>query len=435
MKQTLDGSSSSLTPLPESLSHGLVAVATFGLLSFFCSTSLFFYLTYKILSWRRQTPIGQGQKSRPVNQFLFLIYNLLFADIQQALAFLLNISSLKDNGIIVGTSTCWAQGWFVSTGDLASSVFISAIACHTFLSVVKQYNLPQWIFYTIVAGCWVFIYGLAVIGVVMHPKDLYVRASAWCWIGDKYENERLWLHYFWIFVAMFGTILIYACIFLYLHQSRSSSSGQKADYLHGAQPLMILYPLIYTICTIPLAAGRIAALAGTEVSLGYFSVAGSMIACNGWLDVLLYASTRADIVFSGYPPGEETGLETFAFMGRGHSLGTTTIIEAGALKSQGLKGNRCSANVGRRGGHAPSDSTDNLYRMGDISVAKNVSVRVSIASERELGPGGYPRGVGGYPRGVAESKDDGEDQGSDSGWDNSKGRGSESGKSGFSDTA
>ncbi|KAI9645733.1 hypothetical protein NHQ30_005165 [Ciborinia camelliae] len=415
MKNTLRDASSSLMPLPDSLSHGLVAVATFGLLSFFCSISLFLYLTYKIISWKRKTPIGQGQTTPPMNQFLFLIYNLLFADIQQALAFLLNIVPLKNNAIIVGTSTCWAQGWFVSTGDLASSVFISAIACHTFLSVVKQYRLPQWVFYGIVAGCWVFVYGLAIIGVAMHPKDLYVRASAW---------ERLWLHYFWIFVAMFGTILIYACIFIFLYKSRSSPTRPKSLDLHGTLPLMILYPLIYTICTIPLATGRIASLAGKEISLEYFCVAGSMIACNGWLDVLLYASTRSEIVFSEFPPGEETGLETFAFMGKGHSLGNTTTIEAGGLKSQGLRGNGGSGNFGRRG-HVPTDSTDNLYKMGDISVAKNVSVSVSIARVGELGIGGYPRGVGG-------SKDGSEDHASDSGWDNQKVRRSESGKSGFS---
>lgn len=169
----LDAASSTLAPLPDVLSHGLVAVATFGLLSFFCSTSLFLYLTYRMLTWKKRAGIS------PMNQFLFLIYNLLFADIQQALAFLLNINSLKDDGIIVGTSTCWAQAWFISTGDLASSVFISAIACHTFFSVVKSYRPPNWAFYTGIAGCWTFIYGLAIIGVVMHPRDFYVRATAW----------------------------------------------------------------------------------------------------------------------------------------------------------------------------------------------------------------------------------------------------------------
>jgi hypothetical protein len=222
-----------------------------------------------------------------------------------------------------------------------------------------------------------------------------------CWINDEYQSERLWLHYFWIFVAMFSTILIYAFIFIFL-RTKSRQPSANPDTLHGAQPLMILYPLIYTICTIPLAAGRIASLAGAHVTLGYFCVAGSMIACNGWLDVLLYASTRADIVFSEFPPSEDTGLETFAFMGKGHMLGTTTVIQAGGPESRG----RLSS-TGRHSGPGPSDSTDNLYRMGDISVAKNVSVRVSLARENEIGSG--------YSR-AAKRKES-----SDSGWEQLKG--------------
>ena len=71
---TLDADSRTLSPLPDVLSHGLVAVSTFGLLSFFCSTSLFVLLTYRLLRWRRTTAI-----KTPINQFLFLIYNLLLA--------------------------------------------------------------------------------------------------------------------------------------------------------------------------------------------------------------------------------------------------------------------------------------------------------------------------------------------------------------------
>jgi hypothetical protein len=132
---------------------------------------------------------------------------------------------------------------------------------------------------------------------------------------------------------------------------------------------MILYPAIYVICTSPLAIGRIVTLSGKDVPLGYFCVAGTMIACNGWLDVLLYASTRADIVFSEFPPGEETGLETFAFMGKGHKLGTVTTIHAG---------DRTSSRLGtlRRAG----ESHENLYGLNQIEVKGEVKVTSEISN-------------------------------------------------------
>jgi hypothetical protein len=170
----LDAQAATLSPLPDVLGKGLVAVSTFGLLSFFCSTSLFLYLTWRILSWRLKSGANE-----PPNQFLLLIYNLLFADIQQALAFLLNISALRNNAIIAGTPMCFAQGWFVSTGDLASSMFILAIALHTFLGVVKDYRLPTGAFYCCIAVNWIFIYAMAAIGPIMHGRTFYARASAW----------------------------------------------------------------------------------------------------------------------------------------------------------------------------------------------------------------------------------------------------------------
>ncbi len=166
--------SSTLSPLPSVLSHGLVAVSAFGLLSFCCSSTLFIYLTYRLITWR-----FKSGTNAPVNQFLLLIYNLLLADIQQSLAFLLNISALRNNAIIVGTSTCWAQGWFVSTGDLASSVFICAIAVHTFFGVVKGHRVSNWAFRIGILLCWLFVYALGALGPILHKDDFYVRASAW----------------------------------------------------------------------------------------------------------------------------------------------------------------------------------------------------------------------------------------------------------------
>ena len=192
MTSQLSEASQTLYPLPPVLSHGLVAVSTFGLLSFFCSTSLFLFLTYRLLRWQFTFSRAGGPSTKPaLNQFLFLIYNLLLADIQQAIAFLLNISALRTNSITVESPTCFAQGWFVSTGDLASSVFISAIAVHTFMGVVREYRMPNRVFYGCIAGCWTFVYLLAALGPALHGRMFYARASAWvCPLASPRASPR-----------------------------------------------------------------------------------------------------------------------------------------------------------------------------------------------------------------------------------------------------
>lgn len=231
MKYDSEDSPNSISPLPAILRHGLGAVTTFGFLSFFTSVVLFTYLTYKLIIWQilppgvqEERPVSPEPESptssdvngflvpksyyreewpppppsptktkatflsrirkEPPNQFLILIYNLLFADIQQAIAFLLNVEWLTKDSIAVGTPTCWAQGWFVSVGDLASSVFIAAIAVHTYLGVVKDYRLPTWAFYLAVFCMWSFVYGVTLLGVIItdngaNDGGYYVRAGAW----------------------------------------------------------------------------------------------------------------------------------------------------------------------------------------------------------------------------------------------------------------
>lgn len=233
MKNIYDSedASGTIAPLPPVLTHGLAAVATFGFLSFFSTLTLFGYLTYKLVVWQlrptQEKPSTSPEPESPTtsdvngflvpeshfcpqkeiiwepnkeslwqrltkeapNQFLVLIYNLLFADIQQALAFLLNVTWLSRDAVEAGTSVCWAQGWFISTGDLASSVFITAIALHTYLGVIRGYRVPTWAFYAVIASLWCFVYGTAILGVIItgngrESGGLYVRAGAW--VGSRF---------------------------------------------------------------------------------------------------------------------------------------------------------------------------------------------------------------------------------------------------------
>jgi hypothetical protein len=177
--------------LPEDILPWLRAVVVLGFISFFASVSLLFVLTYKLVSWQI--------KSKRSNQFVILIFNLLWADIQQALAFLLNVEWLRLGSLQVENPICFAQGWLVSTGDLGSGVWCFAIGLHTFASVILDFRLKPRCFYLTILALWVFILGVSSIGIGMHQDNLYVRSGVWCWIHHDLKDLRLWTHYVWIF--------------------------------------------------------------------------------------------------------------------------------------------------------------------------------------------------------------------------------------------
>lgn len=185
---------------------------------------------------------------------------------------------------------------------------------------------------------WVFVYLMAIIGVGRDPK-LYKRAGAWCWINKKYDKERLWLHYLWIFLCMFGTVVTYILIFLSITAKSRRHSDPEFPNDDGTDPAasrraakyMIIYPVVYVVCTLPLAGARMASMTGVLVPYWWFCLAGAAITSCGWLDVLLYAVTRHVLIFSrAPPPPEDLGFNTFGWKGAGQNFwGVRTTITGG----------------------------------------------------------------------------------------------------------
>lgn len=141
-----------------------------------------------------QSPLPPLRKRQPPNQFLVLIFNLLLADMHQGVAFFLSAEWLRYGRVRVGTPTCFTQGLFVSTGDLASSCFITTIAIHTYLSLVRRYQLPNRILYMFIVGVWFFVYAISVIPIVATMNGaqyggFFVRAGPWV-----SSSEPIYLH-------------------------------------------------------------------------------------------------------------------------------------------------------------------------------------------------------------------------------------------------
>lgn len=444
--------SDTLTGLPPAHRSGLIAVAFFGTLSFVTSSILFAFLTVKLVRWRLAPPppsptleerraaedakntndivlgltskhfgpergrtgnaptaaVQAPYKRKAPNQFLILVYNLLLADMHQATAFMLNISWLSRDEISVGTHTCWAQGFFVSNGDLAASCFITAIALHTYFAIVRGYRPPHRVLYTLIALLWVFVYLLGGLGIAITNNGkgvggLYVRAAAWCWMNVTYESYRLWLHYFWIFASLATTSVLYTLIFLFLRSKKNaappdtrqnnqgSDSGLDAAAAamtaSGHHPAFLVYPVIYVLCTAPLAFGRIATMAGAHVSTEYFCLAGALIASNGWLDVVLFSTTRDSILFKSSVDTEEDGIGTFAFMRTPHGrrYGNMVWVQGGlndgTNRSGGSGGVRGQRKNGSRGWEVLGE------RMGWRGTLGRSSSRASRRDNWPMGPG------------------------------------------------
>ncbi|KAI3317987.1 hypothetical protein HD806DRAFT_352156 [Xylariaceae sp. AK1471] len=358
------GESGTLAPLPSVVHTGSFAIAVFAITSFVTALALFVYLTYKVISWQlgrgsdrsggktvvgyqfasgtlqfgpahdvakiagpdpaidaiSLTPTDRAARPRRPNQFLVLFVNLLLADLQQATAFALSTSWVVQDGIAVGTGVCFAQGLFVSVGDLASSCFMSAIAIHTFYSIVHGYRPPHRVLYFYILLIWIFVYLISLLPVAgtmngASAGGFFVRAGAWCWVNQAYGDIRLLTHYIFIFIAIILSWVLYTAIFISLRRQQRRGDLAEAKNSGYHHPAFLIYPIIYLLCILPLAVGRVATMAGKDPPLGYFCFAGALVASNGWLDVLLFTSTRRSIVFAhGDDLGnEDTGINTFTF--------------------------------------------------------------------------------------------------------------------------
>ncbi|KAH9842097.1 G protein-coupled glucose receptor regulating Gpa2 [Teratosphaeria destructans] len=339
--------SATLTPLPLVLRQGLPAVAGFSLLSLSLAAPLFLRLAWQLATWKRPAK---------VNQFIILIFNLLLADIHQAIAFSLNITWLIQDGVMSNTYTCRAQGWLLSTGDLACGLFTFAIAVHAFADITFNYRLGRGSFLVAVTGLWIIDYVFALIGLCLHPHDYYVRNGAWCWVNLKYVDLRLWvsahpirsvlhvlghwlilnlwlskLQYFWVILFEFGTVFLYGLTFVILRSRIATGFYAMTPSLQRnaqtAAKLMICYPAIYVFCTLPLIIARLSGIRGAKTTLQELVVVGAILVSNGWLDVLVYAITRRALASGEDLPTEHHGtLETFRLCPGGH-FGTTTTCE------------------------------------------------------------------------------------------------------------
>ncbi len=164
----------SLDPLTPLYRIGLIPVTLFATMSLLSVTALLVFITHRLVSWRKHYREYVGY-----NQYVILIYNLLLADLQQAIAFVMSFHWLRINKILAPTAPCFIQAWFLQIGDVSSGFFVLAIAVHTWLGVVKGYKMPYKWFIVSILGLWAFALLLTILGPAMYQDRYFGRAGGW----------------------------------------------------------------------------------------------------------------------------------------------------------------------------------------------------------------------------------------------------------------
>ncbi|TDZ36603.1 hypothetical protein C8035_v005017 [Colletotrichum spinosum] len=285
------------------------------------------------------TPVPADEDEGHRNPFPILIYNLLLADMMEALAYALSMYWVVKDGIYAPSTVCWAQGWLGSTSNLAASLFLSVISVNTFLTVGLGYKPPPWAIYTCIACLWIFDFCINGAGVrvaeadpVVPGESFFMRANVWCWISSSYDPWRLWAHYFWVILSIVLTLSLYSSVFIILWRQkrscrhmpmkrRSTSDASISGYEStrpvdipepsGYHPAFLIYPFVYIACSTPLIIGRITSLLGIDLGIPFFAFAGCVLAANGLFNSILWTTT---IIFSAPQDSHDSGLDKFAFI-------------------------------------------------------------------------------------------------------------------------
>jgi hypothetical protein len=295
----------------------------------------------------------------------------------------LNTYSIARDAVVPGTG-CTAQGILINIGDVASAWWTLVIAVHTFLVLAGRAQWRSWAAeksvkgksrWFLLGGVWsgsIFLstFGLAIQNYypdngpyceLLRCLSLTLDNNAgpgWCWIGDSYFWERIFMHYsnsliflilksVFLFFNGFALPVLYCLLFLYIRghlkafrisisskqsgglelkpwqknlesgcsgiiasprqviktksmtiqQPREHNEAERgARRMNQVAIILLYYPIAYLCLTVPISVVRVATYSGAQFSLPVSYVVVSIYASSGWVNVLLYTIPRKGII-------------------------------------------------------------------------------------------------------------------------------------------
>ncbi|KII92419.1 hypothetical protein PLICRDRAFT_89020 [Plicaturopsis crispa FD-325 SS-3] len=274
--------------------------------------------------------------------------SLFASDLIQAMGTVLDVK-WAHAGKLENGSFCTAQGVVQQLGETSVAMATFAIAIHSFSAVWWSKGVHSMkVAWAVVGLLWLYVVLFVGLGEGLHRSGAYVTPIGtkntsyetptpyWCWVGSSYGKERIWGEYFWLWLTLATSIIVYIPLYFWKRGNldidgsrwfsvkfhRTDGARHDPDIGKRRSFDMLAYPLVYCVIVLPLSIVRWYTFDGKAVpSVGTFFVI-FVYGLSGFFNVLLFLTTRPHLllftpraarVVEGLPPSSTFDLpaETF----------------------------------------------------------------------------------------------------------------------------
>lgn len=312
----------SITCLTRGQSIGVALTVESALISLLAVSFLFLLIIRNVFRSFVRDPTGNWRLlNGPMDIYMM---SLFCSDLLQAIGYVLNIKWVHQGKVETG-GFCTAQGIVQQLGETGVAMITLAIALHTFVGVMWRKGIhSRYVAFFVTGFIWTFTILFVSIGAGIHNKDNYEAPTPfWCWIGGKYTSERLWGEYFWIWLALFTSFLVYIPLYYWSKGNLSvdpeiwwrfrvhprNAEGVEAGESKRAM-LMLAYPLVYSVLVLPLSIVRWINFGlekhGNDVPSVWSFLVITVFSLSGAMNVGLVLLTRPQLLLFGQQHATQT---------------------------------------------------------------------------------------------------------------------------------
>jgi len=249
-----------------------------------------------------------------------LMFSLFSADALQAMGGAMSIQWIQDGKVEVG-NFCSAQGIVQQLGETGVAMTTLMIAVYTFLGGwlgKDTRTMPIWVTQVLMAAVWLFITLMIILGnVINRDKHFETPTPYWCWIGADYLQWRMWGEYFWFWLTLAVSVVIYIPLYLWSRGNLlfdehtwwkftlrrvDSNADSELKVIRRRSMVMLAYPVVYCISILPLSVVRWIGFIQerghrpNHVSSTATFAADTIYSLSGVFNVVLLLTTRPDSV-------------------------------------------------------------------------------------------------------------------------------------------